>query len=209
MTQRLTLSTVGIKSPLDINRDDESTAAKTQTADGRMPAAPTPPASRGKPAKSPARSTLKIAEPAPAQAPAPFYGTGRPVQTSVAIDQDCSDRLDELARATGASLNALAVAAIHGGLPTTTEAAQQLIVGERVSRAGTRQRRIERNLRMPQQLRTRADELVAAARTRLPRAARADLLNAALRRGLPTDAQQAAELVEGHAQRIEKAAAGT
>lgn len=105
------------------------------------------------------------------------------------------------------SANALAVAGLHAGLPAASEAARAAIVNERVSRAGTRSARIERNLRLPEHLRARVDELTLATRGRLPRATRADLINAALRGGLPADADQAAGLVAAHAQRLELAAA--
>ena len=105
------------------------------------------------------------------------------------------------------SANALAVAALHAGLPGAAEDARAAIVDERVSRAGERAPRIERNLRLPEQLRARIDELTSASRARLPRATRADLVNAALRRGLPGDAERAAHLAADHAQRLERAAA--
>jgi Arc/MetJ-type ribon-helix-helix transcriptional regulator len=105
------------------------------------------------------------------------------------------------------SANALAVAALHAGLPGAAEDARAAIVDERVSRAGQRAPRIERNLRLPEQLRARIDELTSASRARLPRATRADLVNAALRRGLPGDAERAAHLAADHAQRLERAAA--
>jgi predicted transcriptional regulator len=138
---------------------------------------------------------------------APFYGTGRPLQTSIALDDDCASRLDELARAAGVSANALAVAALHAGLPTAAEAARAVIVEERVSRAGIRAARIERNLRLPAHLRARVDDLTLAARDHLPRATRADLINAALRTGLPADTESAAQLVTSHARRVERSAA--
>jgi hypothetical protein len=105
------------------------------------------------------------------------------------------------------SVNALAVAVLHSGLPLAADDARSAIVDERVRRAAETVARVERNLRLPEQLRVRVDELTAAAQRRLPRATRADLVNAALRRGLPEGAQAAAELVAGHAQRLERAAA--
>lgn len=54
-----------------------------------------------------------------------------------------------------------------------------------------------------QQLRARVDELTAGARERLPRSERANLINAALERGMPRDAQAAVELVVDHARRLE------
>jgi hypothetical protein len=140
-------------------------------------------------------------------ADAPFYGSGRPLQTSIALDAACVAELEQLARAARVSVNALAVAVLHSGLPLTADDARAAIVDERVRRAAETVARVERNLRLPEQLRVRVDELTAAARERLPRATRADLVNAALRRGLPPDAQAAAELAAEHAQRIERAAA--
>ena len=138
---------------------------------------------------------------------APFYAAGRPLQTSIALDAAGAAQLEELARAARVSFNALAVAVLHAGLPLEADAVRSAIVDERVRRAGDHVARVERNLRLPEQLRARVDELTAAARDRLPRATRADLVNAALRRSLPTDAQAAAELVSEHAKRLERAAA--
>jgi Arc/MetJ-type ribon-helix-helix transcriptional regulator len=129
------------------------------------------------------------------------------VQTSIAVDADCSQLLEELARAAHVTLNALAVASLQAGLPAQSDAARAAIVDERIRRAGVTAARIERNLRLPEQLRARIDELVAAARERLPRVSRADLVNAALRGGLPANAEQAAELVCEYARRVERAAA--
>jgi predicted DNA-binding protein len=153
------------------------------------------------------RSTQASSQPRrPASADAPFYATGRPLQTSIAIDPDCATRLEQLARDTGISTNALTVAAVHAGLPASDDHARAMIVDERVGRAGLRTARIERNLRLPQHLRARLDELTDAARDRLPRATRADLVNAALRTGLPSTSEQAAELAISHARRVEQAA---
>ncbi len=202
MAQRLTLNTVGIKSPLDFGNDGQNEdvrrseaspprATRTRT---RQPRRPKPPAEVQHSSELPANE-------------APFYGTGRPLQTSLALDDDCASRLDELARAGGVSANALAVAALHAGLPAATNAARAVILDERVDRAGMRSARIERNLRLPEHLRARVDELTFAARGQLPRATRADLINAALRAGLPENAERAAELVAAHARRVERAAA--
>jgi hypothetical protein len=195
MAQRLTLSTVGIKSPLDVGDGDEQR--------DEPPARPTPRRQQRRP-RPPAEASLRSERPVTV---APFYGTGRPLQTSIALDDDCAARLDELARAAGVSANALAVAALHAGLPAAADAVCAAIVDERVGRAGIRGARIERNLRLPEHLRARIDELTFAARGQLPRATRADLINAALRGGLPADAELAAELVAAHARRVELAAA--
>lgn len=50
-----------------------------------------------------------------------FYGCGRPLQTPIALNGACVSRLEELAGAAGVSLNALAVAALHAGLPAAPE----------------------------------------------------------------------------------------
>jgi Arc/MetJ-type ribon-helix-helix transcriptional regulator len=201
MAGRLTLSTVGIKSPLDIGAADVE-------PDVVRPQPETQPSSRRRPAK-PARPRAARAAGALQRdgGEVPFYGCGRPVQTSVSLDADCARLLEELARAAHVAVSALAVAAMQAGLPAHSDQARMAIVDERVSRAGAVPARVERNFRLPEQLRTRVDELVAAAREHLPRVNRADLVNAALHRGLPTDAQQAADLVSEHARRRERAAA--
>jgi predicted transcriptional regulator len=197
MAQRLVLSTAGIKSPLDMGENEEpASETPPSRAAGSRQTKPHP--------RSSAEDSLR-AEAEPGHAP--FYGTGRPLQTSIALDDDCASLLDELARAAGVSANALAVAALQSGLPAATDDARAVIVDERVNRAGARTARIERNLRLPEHLRARIDELAVAARGQLPRATRSDLINAALRRGLPADAQRAAALVADHARCVERAAA--
>jgi Arc/MetJ-type ribon-helix-helix transcriptional regulator len=205
MAGRLTLSTVGIKSPLDIGAADvEPEVVRTQPDKQ--------PSSRPRRAKA-ARARASHSAGAPAAGSqhdggeAPFYGCGRPLQTSVSLDADCARLVEELARAAHVAVSALVVAAMQAGLPAQSDEARMAIVDERVSRAGAVPARVERNFRLPEQLRARVDELVAAAREHLPRVNRADLVNAALRRGLPTDAQQAADLVSEHARRRERAAA--
>lgn len=196
MAQRLVLSTVGIKSPLDVGEDEQPAAEPARRPPPSRPAG-----------QRQIRRIAALPTPAPGTAQVPFYGTGRPLQTSIALDDDRASLLEELARATRISANALAVAALHSGLPAAVDDARAEIIDERVSRAGARAARIERNLRLPEHLRARIDELTAAARGQLPRANRADLINAALRRGLPADAERAAELVADHARRVERAAA--
>ena len=205
MASRLTLSTVGIKSPLDIGAADVEPDVVRLQPDK-------PSASRPRRAK-PARPRASRGAGAPAAGlrrdggDVPFYGSGRPLQTSVSLDADCAQLLEELARAAHVAVSALAVAAIQAGLPAHSDEARMAIVDERVARAGVVPARVERNFRLPEQLRARVDELVAAAREHLPRVNRADLVNAALRRGLPGDAQRAADLVSEHARRRERAAA--
>lgn len=209
MAGRLTLSTVGIKSPLDVAQAAQAPAVpppgaaeSAPPASARRPAAP-----RARPRRTQAARAQQPATASRSAGQAPFYGAGRPLQTSIALDAATSAQLEELARAARVSVNALAVAVLHAGLPLETDAVRSAIVDERVRRAGDQVARVERNLRLPEQLRARLDELTAAARQRLPRATRADLGNAALRRGLPADALAAARLVAEHAQRLERAAA--
>ena len=208
MASRLTLSTVGIKSPLDVQQAGEQAAAEPAAPDHAPAKPPRPRAVATGPRPSAAPTPRARPQPKVRTGPdAPFYGSGRPLQTSIALDAACVAELEQLARAARVSVNALAVAVLHSGLPLTADDARAAIVDERVRRAAETVARVERNLRLPEQLRVRVDELTAAARERLPRATRADLVNAALRRGLPPDAQAAAELAAEHAQRIERAAA--
>lgn len=202
---RLTLSTVGIKSPLDL----------TDPADDAAPLAGKPPRSPrpSTPASTTTRASTQRKPPrsqpaaTPAQDAQPFYGCGPRVQTSIALDADYARLLEELACAAHATVNALAVAALQAGLPTHSDAARAAIVDERVRCVDLGEARVERNLRIPVQLRARIDELIAATRHRVPRLNRADLVNAALGRGLPTDPQHAATLVADYARRLERAAA--
>lgn len=210
--QRLTLSGVGIKSPLDVASAADASAPAAPAEDESASAAVKPkrvPREQGG-SRSQQRSTTRR-EPSPRPRPGapadvqPFYGSGRRVQTSIALDAEQAGLLEELARAAHVTVNALAVASLHAGLPTRGDEAVSAIVDERVRRVGLT--RVERNLRIPLQLRTRMDELVAIARSRVPHVNRADLVNAALVRGMPADAQQAAELVTNYARRLEGAAA--
>jgi hypothetical protein len=204
-SSRLVLSTVGIKSPLDIGDAGDPPVDAAHSEADPPPAAP-PPARRGARRRAAPKTPAQTNGTGPSSE-TPFYGSGRPLQTSIALDAECASLLDEVARAASVSVNALAVAALHAGLPAAPDVARTAIVDERVSRAGMRLARIERNLRLPEHLRARIDELTSAARGRLPRATRADLINGALRRGLPPDAEGAAQLVAEHARRVECAAA--
>jgi hypothetical protein len=179
MTRRLTLNTAGIKSPLDIAE---------------------PATERG--ARASRESTPHSCAHGDTDRPG-FYGGGRPVQSAIALETVHLARLEQLARASGLSLNAIAVAALHAGLPVSDAEARDAIVEERVARVGSSERRIECNLRVPAQLRARVDELTRECRERLPRAARADLVNAALRRALPNDAQAASGLVAAFVRNLE------
>jgi hypothetical protein len=205
MARRLTLNTAGIKSPLDIA---EPAAERTAREPARQSATGSPAA------PSRARRTTRAGRantphrPAHSDSHRPsFYGAGRPLQTAIALEAAHLARLEQLARASRLSLNAIAVAALHDGLPASAADARGSIVDERIARAGRGERRIEYNLRIPAELRARVDELTRDSRESLPRAARADLVNAALRRALPRDAQAATVLVAGFARNLELARA--
>lgn len=203
---RLTLSTVGIKSPVDLTEvaSDPRPVARA-SAENATPS-PRPPRRAAARTPVPRASRPRLVEEQPSGGEVPFYGRGRPLQTSVSMDEELLQLLEELARAARVSVNALVVAGLQAGLPTQADRVCEAIVEERVRRAGVVPARLVRNLRLPEQMRTRIDELTAAARERLPRVSRADLLNAALRSGLPSDAEGAAELVGEYARRLERAA---
>jgi predicted transcriptional regulator len=135
-------------------------------------------------------------------ADAAFYGAGVPLDTGVRVNPEHLKVLTGLSHATGRSLNAIAVAALHAGLPRASVSASEAIVAEQRARVGARERRVRMTLRLPDDLRARIDELSTPARERLSRGARADLINAAFQRGLPADAAGAAELVDEHARRL-------
>jgi hypothetical protein len=212
MAPRLTLNTAGIKSPLDVGEGAPVIVTSLATAPkpGLRPAplrpkSPTaapalPPTDVSPPEVSDRRSATHFSV-------GPFYGGGRPLQTSIALNAAHLDLLDELARAGALSVNAIAVAALHAGLPRGGEAAREAMLEERLRRVGEHKGRLERNLRLPEQLRARVDELTAGSRERLRRANRADLVNASLARGLPQDAEAAAAMVDEYARQLERAAA--
>jgi hypothetical protein len=205
MARRLTLNTAGIKSPLDIAEPAAERSAREPVAG--QPGAGSP---SGAPPRAPRSARAGKASPPHRRAHgdsgrASFYGGGRPLQTAIALEAGHLAQLEQLARASGLSLNAIAVAAIHDGLPASAADARHSIVEERAARTARSARRVEYNLRIPTELRTRVDELTRDTRERLPRAARADLVNAALGRSLPGDGQAAAALVAAFARNLELA----
>jgi hypothetical protein len=206
MAQRLVLNTAGIKGVLAVGEDPPA-APISAAAPAEPPALPRRRSAQAKPA-SPALAAIA---PAPAMPAAErgdaFYGTGRQVQTSMALNTGQLERLSDLVRATGSSLNAIVVAGLQAGLPAGADAACEAILAERVSRAGGVAPRVPTLIRLPRDLRLRIDELSVAARERVPRSVRADLINAALEQGVPSDPAAVIELVGEHAQRLERAAA--
>jgi hypothetical protein len=207
MAQRLVLNTAGIKGVLAVGEDPPA-APISAAAPAEPPASPRRRSAQPK-AASPALAAIA---PAPARSTAAergdaFYGTGRQVQTSMALNTGQLERLSDLVRATGSSLNAIVVAGLQAGLPAGADAACEAILAERVSRAGGVAPRVPTLIRLPRDLRLRIDELSVAARERVPRSVRADLINAALEQGVPSDPAAVMELVGEHAQRLERAAA--
>jgi predicted transcriptional regulator len=193
---RLTLDTTGIKSPLDIGgpaAPDIATPKRRAPKRGQLGERPSP-------RRAPHHRSSAGAEPPPAPPP-PFYGAGRPIQTSLALDPELARQLDELARAAAVTFSALLVATLHRGLPTSGEQALRAVVTERADRP--RGARVERNIRLPEQLRVRLDQLTENVRDATRRATRSDLANAALRVALPADAEHAAALVTEHHRRLE------
>jgi hypothetical protein len=190
MARRLTLNTAGIKSPLDISEHPlaPDAAGPLAVERGASPA----PRLEARRAGSSDKTDVRR-----------FYGGGRPLQTAIALEAAHLARLEQLARASGLSLNAIAVAALHDGLPATKAQAHHAIVEERVARVGASERRVEYNLRIPAKLRARVDELTRDCRQRVPRAERADLVNAALRRSLPPDAHAVSALVAAFTRNLE------
>ena len=129
---RLTLDTTGIKSPLDIGAPVEESSAATTPVESNGRAGE----ERHTP-RRPARRTRPATRPQPAAAPTPappFYGGGRPIQTSLALDPELAQKLDELSRAAAVPFSSLLVATLHSGLPTTGEQALRAAVTERADR---------------------------------------------------------------------------
>jgi hypothetical protein len=206
MARRLTLNTAGIKSPLDIAEPAAEQSAPKPAA-GHNATSPPSASSRASRTTRPDKANTQHRRAHGSSDRASFYGSGRPLQTAIALEAAHLAQLEQLARASRLSLNAIAVAALHDGLPASDVDARRSIVEERVARVGRAERRVEYNLRIPAALRARVDELTRDSRERLPRAARADLVNAALRHALPRDAEAATVLVSAFARNLELARA--
>lgn len=176
-----------------VSSTDSSAVAETE---------PEPPAPRrptNRPTSRPTtRAGARKSDPAgerdqvPASPRGAFYGAGAVEQTSIAIEPTLYETMTEVARAARVPSNTLFLATVNASLPATAGDALAAIVGERANHPG---RRREYTPRVPLALRARIDELVAAAREHVSKVTRADLVNASLRAGLPTDAHAAAELV--------------
>ncbi len=206
MSRRLTLDTTGIKGPLDVGATTAEDPPSGSAPEAISASAPARAQASARPRRrTAARPRLVATDPSRRpSADTPFYGTGRPQQTSVAISRDLAQQLAELKHATGASIASLAVASIHAGLPVDGKQAAREIADERLRRLDVGER-VEHNLRLPARLRARVDELARHAHEQNPRSTRADLVNAALRAGLPQQPGAAADLVREHARQVERA----
>jgi hypothetical protein len=116
-----------------------------------------------------------------------------PKLTSIALDADLAAQLDATARAAGVPATGLAVAALDAGLSTRTANAVGMLAGAK--RGASADRKAQRTLPLPERLRMRTDRLSQTIPGATPRTARSDLINAALRRGLPATPQLALALV--------------
>ena len=185
MPDRLVLNTVGIKSPLDVRAQKQATKPArgfppAHAADDSAGAGASPPAVRG-------RRALK---PKPVISAGRQATAGAPKLTAIALDQDLARKLDSTARAAGVPASGLAVAALDAALAKRSKAMR--IVDRRQAPAT---RTTPRTLPLPQRLRSRADRLSATVQSASPRAARSDLINTAIRHGLPDSPRLALALV--------------
>ena len=182
MSGQLVLSTVGIKRPQEVRRRRQQ---PPRVADQwPRPARPAPRA-----------SDSSVAQPRRVLTPSPVIAEGEePTQrvvsqrTTVRLDGDLARRLDGTARAAGVSAEQLALATLERAL---SDADGGLRV--RDQRPGSRGRTTNRKLRLPHHLRERTDAI--AARAKEPRLARSELINDAIRRGLPDNPRLALALV--------------
>ena len=117
--------------------------------------------------------------------------TGKaPKLTAIALDEDLAHKLDSTARAAGVSANGLAVAALDAAFADNPEGVH---VTDR--RRGPAHRTRRRTLPLPPHLRNRADRLSATVDRPSPGAARSEVINTAIRRGLPDSPRLALALV--------------
>ena len=91
---------------------------------------------------------------------------------------------------------ALVLATLTEHLPSSADDAAELIADRYAERLQTgRLTGTERNVRLPETLRLRLDELVRAAKARVSVASRSALVDAILARHLPSDPDDASQLV--------------
>ena len=185
MPDRLVLNTVGIKSPLDVRAQKRAKAsgrgfAPTQSADHSSSAGASPPAIRGRRALKP-KPVISSGRQVPA---------GAPKLTAIALERDLARKLDRTARAAGVPASGLAVVALDAALARRSTTMR--IVDRRHTPAA---RTTPRTLPLPPRLRNRADRVSATVQSASPGAARSQLINTAIRDGLPDSPRLALALV--------------
>jgi hypothetical protein len=187
MPDRLVLNTVGIKSPLDVRGPKRE--KKSAGALARLPAAASSPRGEAGPSTTRRRRALN---PKPIISPARRTTGKAPKLTAIALDEDLAQKLDSTAGAAGVSATGLAVAALDAALAKNPKAVRVI---DRRRRARPTRRR---TLPLPPHLRSRADRLSATVDRRRsggPGTARSEVINTAIRRGLPDSPRLALALV--------------
>lgn len=120
-----------------------------------------------------------------------FWAVGILEQTSIAVDPELLTAVEALRQELSVPAATLFSAVVHAGLPVDGEAAADAVLTEQAEHPG---RGREYNLRMPVGLKARLDELLKQTTALIGHANRADLVNMALRAGLPADVDQARAL---------------
>jgi hypothetical protein len=189
MPDRLVLNTAGIKSPLDVRPSDSSPQSRVKARGSRQ----TAPAPTGPPSHGTGTAGRRTLAPTPVISEARHQASMVPKLTSIALDADLAMQLDATARAAGVPANGLAVAALDAGLSVHTANPVSLLADAK--RGPRADRKAQRTLPLPERLRRRTDRLSQTISGPSPRTARSELINAALRRGLPDTPQLALALV--------------
>lgn len=189
---RLVLSTVGIKSPVDVRPDPRAGGWRKPVRGSRhshLRAVPESPGPRGLP-----RSKRRSLTPRPviSDASSSRSETTGPVTTTLSLDHRLAQKIDATARAAGVSAEVLAVAALTAGMPSETSAARRMIADQATEAT---KRCVKRHLTLPEDLRRRADDLAIEIRQMSPGTCGSDVVDAALRKGLPATPQLALALV--------------
>jgi hypothetical protein len=198
MPRRLVLNTVGIKSPLDVRPHDRRTQSG---ANGRWVGPPANVSQKPGTSRIPRPAARRALTPAPVISEAPHRASAAPKLTSVALDRELAKQLDKTARAAGVPANGLAVAALDARLSARTDTGPRAPSEEEPRPRGEEEQtsparhRTHFTLSLPERLRARADELSGTVAGRARSAARSDLINEALRDGLPDNPRLALALV--------------
>ena len=120
-----------------------------------------------------------------------FWAVGILEQTSVAVDPELLRPVESMRQELSVPAATLFSAIVQAGLPAEANAAADAVLLEQSDHPG---RGREHNLRMPVGLKARLDELLKEVKVLVGRATRSDLINAALRTGMPDNVDQAREL---------------